>query len=67
MADGKSNILVIGGTGYIGTFIVKASARMGHPTFALVREGTASDPLKTKLIESFKDSVVTLMPGDFYD
>ncbi|KAF2305494.1 hypothetical protein GH714_005736 [Hevea brasiliensis] len=30
----KSKILVIGGTGYIGKFIVEASAKLGHPTFA---------------------------------
>ncbi|GMY28394.1 phenylcoumaran benzylic ether reductase Betv6 [Fagus crenata] len=31
----KSKILIIGGTGYIGKFIVEASAKSGHPTFAL--------------------------------
>ncbi|KAF3446335.1 hypothetical protein FNV43_RR11514 [Rhamnella rubrinervis] len=30
-----SKILIIGGTGYIGKFIVGASAKLGHPTFAL--------------------------------
>ncbi|KAG5123556.1 hypothetical protein JHK82_030293 [Glycine max] len=52
----KSKILVLGGTGYIGKFIVKASAEAGHPTFALVRESTLSHPEKSKLIESFKTS-----------
>ncbi|KAK9942513.1 hypothetical protein M0R45_008175 [Rubus argutus] len=37
MAQTKSKILFIGGTGYIGKFIVEASAKAGHPTFALVR------------------------------
>ncbi|KAJ4980337.1 hypothetical protein NE237_031174 [Protea cynaroides] len=41
----KSKILIIGGTGYIGKFIVEASLKSGHPTFALVRESTASDPV----------------------
>lgn len=63
----KSKILIIGGTGYIGKFIVEASSKAGHPTFALVREATASDPAKSKLIESFKDSGVTLLYGDLYD
>ncbi|KAK7406725.1 hypothetical protein VNO78_08355 [Psophocarpus tetragonolobus] len=45
----KSKILVLGGTGYIGKFIVKASAEAGHPTFALVRETTLSHPEKSKL------------------
>ena len=60
MAD-KSKILIIGGTGYIGKFIVEASAKAGHPTFALVRESTVSDPVKGKLVENFKNLGVTLI------
>ncbi|KAK7406727.1 hypothetical protein VNO78_08357 [Psophocarpus tetragonolobus] len=63
----KSKILVLGGTGYIGKFIVKASAEAGHPTFALVRETTLSHPEKSKLIETFKTSGVTLLYGDIND
>ncbi|KAK4584230.1 hypothetical protein RGQ29_022106 [Quercus rubra] len=62
----KSKILIIGGTGYIGKYIVEKSAKVGHPTFALVRENTASNPEKSKLIESFKSSGVTLLYGDIY-
>ncbi|KAK7309303.1 hypothetical protein RJT34_05914 [Clitoria ternatea] len=62
-----SKILVLGGTGYIGKFIVKASAEAGHPTFALVRKGTVSNPEKSKLIESFKSSAVTLNGDDLSD
>ena len=57
----KSKILIIGGTGYIGKYMVEESAKAGHPTFALVRENTASNPEKSKLIESFKSSGVTLL------
>ncbi|KAL5557320.1 hypothetical protein UlMin_039556 [Ulmus minor] len=57
----KSKILVIGGTGYFGKFIVKASANTGHPTFALVRETTAASTQKLELIESFNKSGVTLV------
>ena len=57
----KSKILVIGGTGYIGKYIVKESAKSGHQTFALVRETTASDPHKSALFESFKSLGVTLL------
>lgn len=57
----KSKILVLGGTGYIGKFIVEASAKAGHPTFALVRETAISHPEKSKLIDSFKSSGVTLV------
>ncbi|RZC66437.1 hypothetical protein C5167_010128 [Papaver somniferum] len=60
-------ILIIGGTGYIGKFIVEASLKSGNPTFLLVRETTASDPVKGKLIESFKNSGATLLYGDLYD
>ncbi|KAJ6938526.1 phenylcoumaran benzylic ether reductase Betv6-like [Populus alba x Populus x berolinensis] len=63
MAD-KSKILIIGGTGYIGKFIVEASAKAGHPTFALVRESTVSDPVKRELVEKFKNLGVTLIHGD---
>ncbi|KAL8264552.1 hypothetical protein R6Q59_022682 [Mikania micrantha] len=63
----KSKILIIGGTGYIGKFIVEASAKAGHPTFVLVRESTLSDPSKSSVIDSFKNSGVTLITGDLYD
>nr|XP_043636514.1 eugenol synthase 1-like isoform X2 [Erigeron canadensis] len=67
MASEKSKILVIGGTGYIGKFIVEASVKAGHPTFVLVRESTVADPVKNKLVESFKNSGVTLGYGDLND
>ncbi|XP_004291865.1 PREDICTED: isoflavone reductase-like protein [Fragaria vesca subsp. vesca] len=68
MADlQKSKILVIGGTGSIGKFIVEASAKANHPTFALVRETTVNDPAKAKLIQKFKNLGVTLLHGDIND
>lgn len=63
----KSKVLIIGGTGYIGKFIVEASAKSGHPTFALVRQSTVSDPVKGKVVEGFKNSGVRLLYGDMYD
>lgn len=57
----KSRVLVIGGTGYLGKFIVKKSAKSGHPTFALVRETTTSDPQKSAQLQGFKSSGVTLL------
>ncbi|KAG5543182.1 hypothetical protein RHGRI_016061 [Rhododendron griersonianum] len=63
----KTKILIIGATGYIGKFIVEASAKSSHPTFALVRESTVSDPAKAKLIDGFKNSGVTVLHGDLYD
>ncbi|KAL6574333.1 hypothetical protein OROHE_001237 [Orobanche hederae] len=63
----KSKILIIGGTGYIGKFIVEASSKSGHPTFALLRESVLSDPVKGKIVEAFKNSGVTVLIGDLYD
>ncbi|KAH9757350.1 isoflavone reductase [Citrus sinensis] len=59
--------LIIGGTGYIGKKILEASVKAGHPTFALVRESTASDPVKGKLIEIFKNLGVNVLYGDLQD
>lgn len=63
----KSKILFIGSTGYIGKFIVEASAKAGHPTFALVRESTLSDHAKSKIIDSFKSLGVNFLIGDLYN
>ncbi|GMH02774.1 hypothetical protein Nepgr_004613 [Nepenthes gracilis] len=63
----KSKVLVIGGTGYIGKFIVEASAKAGHPTYVLVRESTFSNPSKDKIIGDFKNLGVNFAFGDLYD
>lgn len=63
----KSKILIIGGTGYIGKFIVEASAKAGHPTFALVRESTLCSPNKAQIIDSFKNQGVKFIVGDLQD
>ncbi|XP_042013482.1 eugenol synthase 1-like isoform X3 [Salvia splendens] len=60
----KSKILIIGGTEYIGKFIVAASTKSGHPTFALLREATIDDPAKSQLIQDFRNSGVTILKGD---
>ncbi|XP_073154920.1 phenylcoumaran benzylic ether reductase Pyrc5-like isoform X2 [Henckelia pumila] len=66
---GKSKILIVGGTGFIGKFLVEASAKAGHPTFVLVRESTLSNPApqRSDLIQSFKKLGVTFVVGDLYD
>ncbi|KAL3583668.1 hypothetical protein D5086_014729 [Populus alba] len=66
MAD-KSKILLIGGTGYIGKFIVEASIKEGHPTFVLVRESTLSSPAKSIVINNFKNLGVNFLIGDLLD
>ncbi|KAF4350127.1 hypothetical protein CsatB_008749 [Cannabis sativa] len=67
MGEEKSKVLIIGGTGYIGKFVVEASVKAGHPTFALVRETTLNDPAKGQLVQKFKDLGVTLLHGDLYE
>ncbi|KAL3697214.1 hypothetical protein R1sor_011290 [Riccia sorocarpa] len=67
MAESKSKVLIIGATGYIGTYLVRASVKLEHPTFILVRSLTPSDPAKAQLIKSFQDSGVTVLKGDVGD
>lgn len=57
----KSKILIIGGTGYIGKFIVEASAKEGNPTYVLVRESAITHPEKSKLIDNFKTLGATIL------
>ncbi|KAH9656750.1 Phenylcoumaran benzylic ether reductase 1 [Citrus sinensis] len=59
-----ASILSIGGTGYIGKFIVEASVKAGHPTFVLVRESTVSGPSKSQLLDHFKNLGVKIVVGD---
>ena len=58
---GTSKILIIGATGYVGKFMVEASAKAGHPTFALVRESTLSDPSKSSIIQTFNTLGINLL------
>lgn len=66
---GKSKILVLGATGYIGKFIAKASARLGHPTFVLVRPDTSAVPNSARkvLLDSFTAAGITILHGDVGD
>ncbi|CAI9780543.1 unnamed protein product [Fraxinus pennsylvanica] len=63
----KSKILIIGATGYVGKFIVEASIKLGHPTFAMVRESSASDPQKSEVIQNFNKLGVSIVYGDLYN
>ena len=62
----KSKILFIGGTGYIGKFIVEASAKAGHPTSVLVRDSTLSNPGKSNVIDNFKNLGVNFLVVSVY-
>lgn len=57
----RSRVLVIGGTGYIGRYIVAASAREGHLTSVLVRDPAPADPAKAAVLQGFRDSGATLV------
>ncbi|XP_023511709.1 isoflavone reductase homolog PCBER-like [Cucurbita pepo subsp. pepo] len=63
----KSRVLVVGSTGYIGKFIVEASVKYGHRTFALVRDSALSDPAKSPIIQKFKSIGVIVVSGDLFD
>jgi uncharacterized protein YbjT (DUF2867 family) len=60
---GKSKILVLGATGYIGKYIAKASARLGHPTFAVVRPDTTAVPNAARkvLLDSFTAAGIKIL------
>nr|ABK21730.1 unknown [Picea sitchensis] len=65
---GSSRILIIGATGYIGRHVAKASLALGHPTFLLVRDSTASSkPEKAQLLDSFKASGANILNGSLED
>ena len=62
MASELSKILVIGGSGYIGKYIVMASVLMGHQTYVYSRNLTPqTSPSKTKLLSQFQSMGVTIV------
>ncbi|XP_038888580.1 phenylcoumaran benzylic ether reductase Pyrc5-like [Benincasa hispida] len=63
----KSKILIVGGTGYVGKFMVEASAKAGHPTYVLVRDSTLSNHSKSHIINNFKSLGVYFISGDLHD
>ncbi|KAM0000593.1 putative oxidoreductase [Helianthus debilis subsp. tardiflorus] len=63
----KSKILVVGGTGYIGKRIVKASLAQGHPTYVLMRREIGYDIDKLQMLLSFKEQGARLVEGSFSD
>lgn len=54
-------VLIIGGTGYIGKFIVQASAKAGHPTYALIRRSSLESPAKNRILNHFKSLGVNFL------
>ncbi|XP_008777499.1 isoflavone reductase homolog [Phoenix dactylifera] len=63
----KSRILVVGGTGYLGRRIVRASLDDGHPTYVLYRREIGVDIDKVQILMSFKKQGAHLVEGSFSD
>ena len=63
----KSKVLVVGGTGYIGKRLVKASLAEGHETYILHRPENKYDIDKVKMLLSLKEQGAHLVPGSFSD
>ncbi|CAL0311768.1 unnamed protein product [Lupinus luteus] len=64
---GKSKVLVVGGTGYIGRRIVKASLEHGHETYVLQRPEIGLDIEKLQILLSFKKQGAILVEASFSD
>ncbi|XWS49474.1 hypothetical protein CRYUN_Cryun12cG0006600 [Craigia yunnanensis] len=64
---GKSKVLVVGGTGYIGRRIVQASLALGHETYVLQRPEIGLDIEKLQMLLSFKKQGAHLIEGSFND
>nr|P52581.1 RecName: Full=Isoflavone reductase homolog [Lupinus albus]AAB67729.1 isoflavone reductase-like protein [Lupinus albus] len=64
---GKSKVLVVGGTGYVGRRIVKASLEHGHETFILQRPEIGLDIEKLQILLSFKKQGAILVEASFSD
>lgn len=64
---GKSKVLVVGGTGYIGRRIVKASLAEGHETYVLQRAELGFQIEKLQMLLSFKKQGAHLVQASFSD
>ncbi|KAL6501798.1 hypothetical protein OROGR_026931 [Orobanche gracilis] len=63
----KSRVLVVGGTGYVGRRLVKASLAEGHPTYILRRPEIGLDMDKLQVLMEFKLQGARLIDGSFSD
>ncbi|XP_045824414.1 eugenol synthase 1-like [Trifolium pratense] len=65
MEANKNKILVFGGTGYIGKYMVKASISLGYPTFVYTSPINSKTPTtKIQLCKKFNSMGVTLVEGE---
>ncbi|KAL1288668.1 hypothetical protein HN51_057164 [Arachis hypogaea] len=63
----KSKVLVVGGSGYIGRRVVKASLAEGHETYVLQRPEIGLDIDKLQMLLSFKKQGAHLVEASFSD
>ena len=63
----KSKILVVGGTGCIGKWTVKASLAQRHKTYVLQRQEIGLDIDKVLVLLSFKEQGALLVEASFSD
>lgn len=63
----KSKVLIIGGTGYLGKRLVKASLAEGHETYVLHRPEIGVDIEKVQMLLSFKEQGAHLVSGSLAD
>ncbi|XP_024996272.1 bifunctional pinoresinol-lariciresinol reductase-like [Cynara cardunculus var. scolymus] len=61
----KLKVLIIGGTGYIGKRLVKASLEQGHDTYVLQRSDIGLHVEKVQMLLSFKKQGARLLIGSF--
>ncbi|XP_071724499.1 isoflavone reductase homolog [Rutidosis leptorrhynchoides] len=64
---GKCRVLIVGGTGYIGKRIVKASLDQGHPTYVIQRREIGLDIDKLQTLLEFKKQGARLVQASFDD
>ncbi|KVH91658.1 NAD(P)-binding domain-containing protein [Cynara cardunculus var. scolymus] len=63
----RLKVLIIGGTGYIGKRLVKASLQEGHDTYVLQRSDIGVHVEKVQMLLSFKKQGAHLLIGSFND
>ncbi|KAK9093249.1 hypothetical protein Syun_028160 [Stephania yunnanensis] len=63
MASEKSKVLVIGGTGFLGKKLVKASLREGHATYVFQRRENRFDVNRARLLLRLRERGAILIEG----
>uniref|UniRef100_A0A803PKC9 (+)-lariciresinol reductase n=1 Tax=Cannabis sativa TaxID=3483 RepID=A0A803PKC9_CANSA len=64
---GKSKVLIVGGTGYLGKRLVKASLEEGHETNVVHRPEANVDIERVQMLLSFKEKGAMLVSASFND